>query len=1478
MTSEHPSTTLRPPPPKARPRSRDYGAIVAKVFCFLFALVGVLPVAAGAVVRSGPARRWAVHETTRLLREQGIIATYDVNVRLWPLSLELRSLTVQATDGGSPVLVSPRVSVRPRVFALLSGKLAIDQIEVDAPTARVVIKDGKLANLGVVLPKSSGGAIHAPFSVFSISDASIDLDVDGTTAKARDVDLDVTADDDPGRGSSFEIAVRAGETDVVHARAGAGNGVKGGVDDDALCNLEARVRVEPDEITVRRLTAKAVADLDGAPGTSPGCRLASDDKRNVELAMNHLRVRLPAGPAAASGAIPDVDGHVHVRAPLALARRFVPLPDADGWVGVDADVRLTPAMTIPDVAGHIEAHGIRIDHFRFAQELQGEVTVRAGIVTSPLLTVKIAEGMASLTDVTVNTNAPGAPLKAKLDVRDVSFTSLLRDLGVHPHPYVGWELREIHLPSLTGTLAPLHLDGDFSGNEGGFEVDDMPHENPAHQKIFGTKEVQLHAHLSVRPYGVEFKQVQAKLPKSTLENGFVSLHFNNDLHVEVPIGKIDLADCTPLGTIALAGQVDVAAHVTGNFGDPHLEADATIKDFVFGDIPFGNVTSGHASLTGLVLELKNVRAQKGHSGYEMPSARLDFGQNGMRMDAQFGSTELGLRDFLALWHMDEDPRFEGIDALLETHGRLRVALGGPEDACDSGFFDVHATAHATDVDLFGERFDEGDADFEYRWTDRLAGIDGADLDLRAFTLHKTKTKAGPILGAVLGSGTITRGGKVNGSVLLQAIPLSRMQSLGPIRESIEGAVSGTVQMSGKLESYVVTGDVDVTPTRIRGAAFGPSHFSVEMTQDEKPQHKIGVTHCGAPIYAGFDKEAYLKDTSSQGHYLADGDLLGGQVHLDHVSMSRQRAPLLSGRVGMNKLDVGDVITAMSAPTATVEGERAPERLDGELTGDLILDHVSTDDIGHSRARFMPAALWIARGGQKVVLRPTKEALVLDADVLTLPALTLDLEAPGGLKGALVVQGDVAHLSKAPELSIGAELEPIDLGLLVGVVPKLERSQGTLSGRLLAKGKIGQPQITGELHVKGGEIAMRGWPSPVTELNVDAMADAQELRIASGSAKFAGGTLAVTGSMPLKHFAFDKVDARVLARDVHLSPLSGVNATTDADLSLSWSGQATGSPTASLLHVGGEVTITSFEYAHPINLELNAPGLRATRTKVDTYDPSLDKIAFDGLRVRARTPLRIHNNLAEVLFDIDSGALVVSGTDQRMGLRGSLRAKAGGRFRFRGNDFDVHQAVIRFDDPTRIDPNVDLVAVTEYRRYTDTSAAAAAGGTGGGGLWRITLHAYGDAENLRLDMTSDPPLSQEDIVLLLTIGMTHAEVDQLQAGAIGTTIALEALSSASGADRAVTKAIPVIDDFHFGSAYSTLTGRTEPQLVVGKRLTDNLRANVATTLAEDRELRSNIEWRLNRTLSVLGSYDSINDVSSSAIGNIGVDLRFRLEFE
>jgi translocation and assembly module TamB len=109
------------------------------------------------------------------------------------------------------------------------------------------------------------------------------------------------------------------------------------------------------------------------------------------------------------------------------------------------------------------------------------------------------------------------------------------------------------------------------------------------------------------------------------------------------------------------------------------------------------------------------------------------------------------------------------------------------------------------------------------------------------------------------------------------------------------------------------------------------------------------------------------------------------------------------------------------------------------------------------------------------------------------------------------------------------------------------------------------------------------------------------------------------------------------------------------------------------------------------------------------------------------------------------------------------------------------------------------------------------------------------------------------------------------------VALEALGSLSGAERVVTKTVPV-DEFRFGSSYSSRSGRTEPTVTIGKRLSRRIRASVTTSLSDTSEVRSNIEYRATESLSVEGSYDNARDVASAAGGNLGGDVRWRLEFQ
>jgi len=627
------------------------------------------------------------------------------------------------------------------------------------------------------------------------------------------------------------------------------------------------------------------------------------------------------------------------------------------------------------------------------------------------------------------------------------------------------------------------------------------------------------------------------------------------------------------------------------------------------------------------------------------------------------------------------------------------------------------------------------------------------------------------------------------------------------------------------------------------------------------------------------------------------------VKLQNVVITKQKAPVLSGRIDLARFDLGPIgkLLVSDAEADPANGP-ASAMLGGEITGELVVDRIATDDILHAKGHFTPRAMRVTRGGQALSLRTSPSSapgvplgppivIALADDDLSIPPITFDLAAPNGFKGAFAVKGAIKKVTRGAELALDAELSPIDLGILVGVVPRMTRALGSLTGSVKLRGKATQPEFDGQLKVRSGEFGFKGLPGGITEVEIDMVADENEARITRASGHFLGGDIGVTGRMPLKGGQLGVAEAVVTGRQLFIAPQEGVKATVDADLQVSLN------PTAAtaqgrLPFVGGEVNITSFEYTRPITIDLT--GFRGSkRTVVDNYDPTLDSVAL-GFDVRSRAPLRIRNNLVDAQLGIDPRGLRVTGTNQRIGLRGEMTTLLGGHVRVFANDFEVQKGTIRFDDPTRIAPHVDITATTEYRRYNNTLATAGGGanttggagattgsissGGRGGGLWRITLHAYGDADDLKIDMTSDPALSREDIFFLLTIGLTRAEVDQVRAGSVYASAAFEAIGTVSGVDRAVKQAIPVIDDFRPGTAYSPRTGRVEPNITVGRRLGENVRARLTSGLAEDPQLRSTIEWRLGRSFTVEPSYDRINTVSSSNVGNFGVDFRWRLEFD
>jgi translocation and assembly module TamB len=1449
-------------------RRWELGRWVARALCAVFAVIGALPLLAAAALSSGPLTRWAERETARVLQQQlGVAATYRVELRLLPLRLAVLNLTVPASDGGSPALVAEVVTVAPRVFALFGGRLDLGEIEIKRPRARVVVQDGKVKNVAYRLPErkastSPSRAKRAPFTALSITEGSFKLNIDGVMVDSGAVDLDVFADTGP----SFEISLQADETRVVRKRIETtvklpttGSEVS---DDDTVCRLEARVRVQPDALDVRRLSLLAAVDDTPGPGRRRGCEsLTETNPLQVAARVSQLHVTLRQDKP------PLFTGHVVGRAPLALVNRFAKTLPLRGWVGFAGDVRQDGSFQLPEAEGKLTAKGIELGPYRLTRDVAIEVRAARDRLQLPRLEMEFADGRITLLNTVIEPLKPGIPVTTEsMEGLNVPFTSIMRDMDVTSRTIVSWDIQKTNAKKIHGTLSPVHIEGDLAAETRDFVVFDRSFRDPARKHMIGIKRAGLHGRFRVVPKALEFVDMRTDFGKSTMHVGLVSIGFDNTIALRVAKeSRLELADISPLVDIPMAGSAELAVEMTGPMGDPTLNGNVKILGFNFGGFPIGDLKSGKVKFRPLYLELTDVEAQKGKSAFTVPRAKIDFDSEDATLvaDATMKSKSFDLRDFLAIWRFDEDPRWEDLAGETLAEASVHYVLGGKRDPCDTGVLVTNGSLDFKRLELFGERYDGGHADYRLRWYDRDAGYRAMELALPSMVLKKGS-------GSIVGSVDVRPGGKIEGHLVGSEVPLDKIDALPALAKVAHGHASAVAELSGTLDELEATATARVSPVRIGRATLPASNLSLELTPIRINRPTIGKTKCGAPIEAPFDRAEFEADPAG-GLFSVRGSMFGGQLSIGQLSVTRQRSKLVRGKVELKDLDLG---AAAEMIPALALSESKPE---GRLSGSLDIAEVRTADPLASRVKLTVGDLSLAQKGYTLKLVPGAQPIELTATT------------PRGHQATFDLSGGVSELRGAARVDASLALRPVDLAAVAQLIPRVERAKGSITGRLGVSGPLRAPEYTGGFELNGGEVLLRGLGVPISDIELALKLARGELEVAHGSARMGNGKLGLRGGAPLRGFELGAVRLDITARELALPLGDGIRTSADADLLATWS---PGAGDRSLPRVSGNVLFRTFEYKRPVTMtaDLQSLGRRGKRTSFQEYDPSEDVVELDVTLKSART-LQIKNELIEADLDLGNEGVVLRGTNGRYGLRGTVEVKPGGRITLRRNVFEISQGTVRFEDVTRIAPSVDVTAATEYRRYAGSGGSPTAGGGAAaatspgasgtsvaGGHWTIRMHAHGDADDLKIDLTSDPALAQDDIFLLITVGLTRTELDQAQSASVGESVALEALGTLSGADRAVTDAVPVIDEFRFGSAYSSRTGRTEPTVTIGKRLTERVRANVTTGLAESREVRSNLQWRLNNRVSIESSYDNVNDISSSALGNLGADVRWRLEFE
>jgi autotransporter translocation and assembly factor TamB len=244
---------------------------------------------------------------------------------------------------------------------------------------------------------------------------------------------------------------------------------------------------------------------------------------------------------------------------------------------------------------------------------------------------------------------------------------------------------------------------------------------------------------------------------------------------------------------------------------------------------------------------------------------------------------------------------------------------------------------------------------------------------------------------------------------------------------------------------------------------------------------------------------------------------------------------------------------------------------------------------------------------------------------------------------------------------------------------------------------------------------------------------------------------------------------------------------------------------------------------------------------------MKNIALD-VHLGYRHPFLVDNNLARLQITPD---LKAGGTLARPVLSGRA-AVVEGEVIYRRKVFKIKRGVVDFINPYKIEPVLDIVSEAQIRR------------------WLVTLTVSGTPDKLAFNLKSDPPADDNDILSLILLGRTNAEMIQGEGGGKQTTEQMLAalVSTAWGEDIKKTAGVDILEVETGSQEDQENTDRI--QVTVGKQLSRRLTVKYAVATSEGETVQQAIsEYKFLEHLMASGFQDSK--------GQYGAELLFRIEF-
>lgn len=357
---------------------------------------------------------------------------------------------------------------------------------------------------------------------------------------------------------------------------------------------------------------------------------------------------------------------------------------------------------------------------------------------------------------------------------------------------------------------------------------------------------------------------------------------------------------------------------------------------------------------------------------------------------------------------------------------------------------------------------------------------------------------------------------------------------------------------------------------------------------------------------------------------------------------------------------------------------------------------------------------------------------LEAPV-TLTARDGNFELPSlGLEG----RGAKArvHLGSQQGRLTGAVNGQVDLGLLTFFTPVIQQSEGQLDLDFAVGGTLSSPALFGKAKVQSGLLRISSLDNPIENISGTVSLKGGVLTVSGVEGALASGRVSAQGTVELSATHMPELALRIGVSGSRLKVYPFQHLRTTGSLSVTGS-----EPPYS---VDGELVVDS-----ALIREKMFGSRTAAAAKTAAYAPPpkgarRGNTAFFkmGIQVLSEGGILIQNDL----FDAEAkGDVKLVGTIDAPRLLGSAEIVSG-KIIFTERAFQVQSGSVNFDNAASINPAFAINGATEVN------------GT------KVQMVASGRIDKFKVELSSNPPMPESDILNLLAIGFTSSDARKLNA--------------------------------------------------------------------------------------------------------------------